>query len=287
MTSTGVAIVIPAFNEEENIDSVVRNIHNVMEELVYEIIVVDDGSTDATGEKSAAAGARVVTHHHNRGYGSSLKSGIRQAQCDLIVTFDADGQHNPKDILRLLHALDEGFDTVIGIRDKKSFQYTSRMPGKAFLQWIAGFLVGERPQDVNSGLRVFKRADALAYFPILPNGFSFSTTLTLAMLKDAYEVGSIPIRTESRQGRRSSVSIRDGLRTILLIVRIATLFNPLKVFIPVSVLLFTIGFVYAILHIFLKQLSIPDGATLMMLAGAIVFFFGILSDQLASLRRMD
>lgn len=282
--SRPVSVVIPAYNEAESIGPVVDNIHAVLREHEHEIIVVDDGSQDETGQQAEAAGGRVIRHHANRGYGASLKTGIRAAKHEWIALADADGQHQAEDLLRLLAALDEGYDTVIGAREPGSFQYAARMPGKAFLQWFAGYLVSEKPRDVNSGLRVFRKAEVLRYFPILPNGFSFTTTLTLAMLKDAYEVGWISIQARARQGRRSSVTIQDGARTLLLIIRIAMLFNPLKVFVPVSGLLFGVGFLYAVWNLF-REWNIPDGAETMMTAGILIFVFGMLADQVASIRR--
>ena len=281
----GVSIVIPAYNEEESIADVVRGVRETMKDHPHEVLVIDDGSSDLTAEKAREAGALLLSHHKNKGYGASLKSGIRQATYEIVVTFDADGQHDPNDIPRLLDALADGYDAVIGARDKKAFQYAARMPGKKLLQCVAGFLVGERPEDVNSGLRVFRKSDVTAYFPICPNAFSFSTTLTLAMLKDAFDVGTIPIQTAARVGRRSTVKIKDGLRTFMLIIRIATLFNPLKVFLPVSIMLFLTGFLYASINLF-RETNIPDGSILLILSGVIIFFFGILSDQLSSIRRI-
>jgi glycosyltransferase involved in cell wall biosynthesis len=280
-----ISVIVPAWNEEACIAEVVRGIALSLSAVEHEIIVVNDGSSDATRAEAEKAGARVISHAVRRGYGASLKTGIRQANYDLIATMDGDGQHDAEDVPRLLALWDEGFDMVIGARDRDAFQYTARMPGKVMLQYFAEFLVGERPRDVNSGLRIFRREDAIRYFPILPNGFSFSTTITLAMLKDAYLIGWVPIQTTARIGRRSSVSImRDGMQTGMLIIRIATLFNPLKVFLPISVTSFLLGFFYAALNL-LREFNIPDGAALLMTTGVIIFFFGILADQFSSIRR--
>lgn len=280
-----ITVVIPAFNEEESIAEVTRGVAEALRDRETEILVVDDGSRDATAERAREAGARVVPHPANRGYGAALKTGIRQASHEWIALIDADGQHDARDILRLMEAVGERFDMMIGARDESSFQYASRMPGKRILQWIAAFLVGERPDDVNSGLRVFRKRDATPYFSILPNGFSFTTTLTLAMIKDALRVGFIPIQTSDRKGRPSTVSLRDGFTTLLLILRIATLFNPLKVFLPISVTLFVLGAVYGAGNILFNELNIPDGASLLVITSIVVFFFGLLADQLASMRR--
>lgn len=284
MKSLQVSVVIPAYNEEICIADVIHEVQSVLREYVHEVIVVDDGSTDGTAERAREAGALIVSHHQNRGYGSSLKMGIRRACYEWVIIMDSDGQHRSEDVLLLLQTLEKSYDTVVGARDRSSFQYAARMPGKRFLQWLAGYLVGERPPDVNSGLRVFRREDVLRYFPILPNGFSFTTTITLAMLKDGYEIAWVPIQVRPRQGRRSNVKIKDGLRTLMLIMRIAMLFNPLKIFLPISIVLFSIGLFYGIFNV-IREFNIPDGAELLMVAGLIVFFFGVLADQLASIRR--
>ena len=281
-----ISVVIPAYNEESTIAEVVHGIIQVLEDAAFEIIVVNDGSTDATKHLAAEAGARVISHSARRGYGASLKTGIRHSHHELIVTIDADAQHNPADIMRLVNTWYEGYDMVVGARDAESYQYMTRMPGKKLLQWLAKYLVGESPEDINSGLRIFKKTDALNYFAILPNGFSFSTTITLAMLKDACSIGWVSITTTPRQGRISNVSFwKDGGRTLLLIVRITTLFNPLKIFLPVSLLSFGVGFSYALVNLLFREFNIPDGAEFLMTIGVIVFFFGIMADQFSSIRR--
>jgi glycosyltransferase involved in cell wall biosynthesis len=280
-----VSIVIPAFNEESAIADVVKGVLGRLSSVEHEVIVVNDCSVDNTALWAEQAGARVLSHPVNKGYGAALKTGIRNAKHEWIIMFDADGQHDPDDVLRLIERVQQGLDMVVGARDKSSFQYASRMPGKWLIHKIASFLVGEQPEDINSGLRIFRREECMQFFPILPTKFSFTTTLTLSMLKDGYRVTHIPIQTRARQTGPSTVKLRDGFRTIMLIIRIATLFNPLKVFMPVSAFLFMLGLVYGAIWAY-RETNIPDGATLLMLSGVIIFFFGILSDQLASLRRM-
>ncbi len=279
-----VSVVIPAYNEAESIGIVVTGVRQALQGIECEILVIDDGSNDATAEKAAEAGAQVFTHRVNRGYGASLKTGIRKARFEWIALIDADGQHDPADLRRLLHTAEEGYDLIIGVRDRSSFQYASRMPGKNFLQWFARFLVGTRPEDVNSGLRLFRKSDVLPYFPILPNRFSLSTTMTLAMMKDAFEVGNVPIQTRPRQGSRSTVSIRDGFRTMMLIVRIAMLFNPLKVLLPISGMLFVLGFGYS-LYDMVRRWNIPTGGEMLLLAALVIACFAVMADQIASIRR--
>lgn len=279
------SVVIPAYREAAAIAEVVRETGTALAGIEHEILVVDDGSDDDTAAQARAAGARVIDHPMNKGYGASLKTGIRFARYEWIALLDGDGQHDPRDLLKLMDAMDERYDMVIGARDAASFQYASRLPGKRFLQWFAAFLVGERPADVNSGMRLFRKADVLPLFPLLPNGFSFTTTQTLAMLKDAFRVGAVPITTRRREGEPSTVRFRDGLAAALLIIRIAALFNPLKVFMPISGALMILGAGYAGVNIALHELNIPDGAQLLVIAGVVIFCFGILADQLASIRR--
>ncbi len=280
------SIIIPAYNEAQSLPHVLQGIREALHKIPHEVIVVDDGSEDETAQEARKAGGRVIQRWITRGYGASLKAGIRAANYEWIVTLDADGQHDPGDIVRLYEQMQQGCDAVIGVRQKGSYQYASRIPGKRFLQWFSGFLVGVKPLDVNSGLRLFRKDDALGYAHLLPNGFSFSTTLTLAMLKDGMNLAYIPIQTRPRVGRRSTVSIMDGFRTILLIIRIAALFNPIKVFVPASGFLFLMGGGYALFNIFvLKEFNIPSGAEFLMISGVLVFFFGILADQVASIRR--
>ncbi|MBI1389664.1 MAG: glycosyltransferase [bacterium] len=285
MNGEPVSIIIPAYNEEASVARTACGAREALRDVKHEIIVVDDGSDDATAEAAEQARIHVIRHWKRKGYGAALKTGLRHAKHDVIVIMDADGQHDPADAPRLLAKMEEGYDMVVGARDAKSFQYAARMPGKRLLQWMAAFLVGERPEDVNSGLRVFRKSVAEPYFPILPNAFSFTTTLTLAMIKDAYRVGWLPIQAHPREGRRSTVTLADGLRTLLLILRISVLFNPLKVFLPISALMFAAGFGYIGWNL-TREFNIPDGAVLALAGGAVIFFFGLLADQLASIRRI-
>jgi len=277
-----VSVVIPAYNEEAGLRKIVPRLRRLAE--VAEVIVVDDGSTDATAEIAAEAGARVVRQPYNKGYGAALKRGIREASSDVIVIMDSDGQHNPDDIARLLELLGD-YDMVVGARTGRSVVPVLRRPGKRLLTWVAEYLVDQKIPDLNSGFRAFRRERALEFMHILPNGFSFTTTLTLAFMKAGYSVGYVPIETPARTGRKSSVSfLRDGLQTALLITRAVTLFNPLKVFVPPSLFLLVVGAIYAIWGI-VVQFHIPTGAVLSILAGLVIFFFGILSDQVSIIVR--
>ncbi len=249
----------------------------------YEILVVDDGSTDNTGQVSKAEGAKVVRNQVNKGYGAALKRGMRQASGDIVVFMDADGQHAPDDVGRLIACL-ENCDMAVGQRCQED-QVSIRKPGKWLLQRVAEFLVGRTIPDINSGLRALYRKDGLRFLPILPNGFSLTTTITLAMMKDGMEVEYIPIRVAPRSGGKSRVSyVGDGIKTLLLISRVTMLFNPLKVFAPASALLLSFGTIYT-LYFLIAVRNISDASIIMLLAGLGLLFFGLLADQVASIRR--
>src|SRR5581483_10165500 len=230
-----VSIVIPAFNEEQSLPGVLAELRAWMQRGA-EVIVVDDGSTDKTARVAADAGARVIRHRHNRGYGASLKSGIRAADHDIVVTFDADGQFDTNDIAKLVEALNDS-DMAVGVRPHGAGSPTLRKPGKWLLGKTANYLAQTRIPDLNCGFRALPTETALHFLNLLPNGFSFTTTLTLAMFKDGYNVAYLPITVRPRTTGKSSVRVADGFNTLLLIIRIIALFDPLKVFLPASGLL--------------------------------------------------
>jgi glycosyltransferase involved in cell wall biosynthesis len=278
-TSRAFSIVIPAFNEETGLRAIVPSLVELAN-----VIVVDDGSTDGTRQVAAEAGARVLRQPYNQGYGASIKRGIREATGEIVVIMDADGQHNPDDIARLLERIGE-YDMVVGARTAQSHTEPLRHVGKRILVWLAQYLVNQKIPDLNSGFRAFRRERATEFIHILPNGFSVTTTLTLAFMKAGYSVGYIPIETTARVGRKSSVSfLREGLQTALLITRVIMLFNPLKVIVPPSLTLLLVGTIYALWGIALNG-HIPSGALLSILAGIVILFFGLLSDQISIIVR--
>ena len=279
-----ISIIIPAYNVQASIGVVLDGLREWRDRA--EIIVVSDGSTDQTAAVAERAGVRVIRHRINKGYGAALKTGIRAAQGDVIVMMDADGEHSAAHIQSLLDALGDN-DMVVGARGKGSHAPLVRRPGKWVLSKVANYLAQTEIPDLNSGLRAFRKEVAQLFLHILPNGFSFTTTLTLALFKEGYNIAYVPITTTPRFGSRSTVNpIRDGLNTIMLIIRIIALFDPLRVFVPTSALLFGIGVVYWILDIVLRQrLNIPSGAIVVILASVIIFMFGILADQVSAIRR--
>jgi glycosyltransferase involved in cell wall biosynthesis len=279
-----VSIVIPAFNEEQGLPGVLEELRAWMQHGA-EVIVVDDGSTDNTARVAADAGARVIRHRHNRGYGASLKSGIRAADRDIVVTFDADGQFDTNDIAKLVEALNDS-DMAVGVRPQGAGSPTLRKPGKWLLGKTANYLAQTQIPDLNCGFRALPVETALHFLNLLPNGFSFTTTLTLAMFKDGYNVAYLPITVRPRTTGKSSVRVADGFNTLLLIIRIIALFDPLKVFLPASGLLFLIGILYWLLDsLKLGRPNIPSGAIILLVSAVMMFMFGILADQVAAIRR--
>ena len=230
-----ISVIMPAFNEEGTVARQVRAIGQVLDDhaTAHEILVVDDGSTDRTGEESLAAGARVLRHEENRGYGAALKAAIQAARYDTCVIVDADGTYPVEEIPTLVAGL-ETADMVVGARTGANVHIPwARRPGKWFLTKLAERIAGRRILDLNSGLRAFRRECVTQYFPILPDRFSFTTTVTLAYLADDYRVTYRPIEYYRREGT-SKIRPRHFLDFIILVLRMAMLFQPLKIFIPLA-----------------------------------------------------
>ncbi len=281
MISNSVSIVIPAYNEEDGLADALANLMPIAENEGWEVIVVNDGSTDGTADVATRHGTRLISHPYNKGYGASLKTGIRNATGEIVVIMDSDGQHKGEDIEKLLVYMDN-YDMVVGARNK---DVLVRAPGKKLLSWVADFLSGIRIPDLNSGFRAFHRDTVKSFLHFCPNGFSFSTTITLAYLREGFNVKYIPIQAETRVGRKSSVKFfKDGYKTFLLIIRVIVLFNPLKVFIPASMILFFFGALFTLYGI-LTFGRAPNTGILIILSSIILFFMGILADQISSIRR--
>ncbi len=280
-------IIIPAFNEQEGIRNTVLELRGAVKNNGWNILVINDGSTDNTAEVlGGIEGVEIINHPYNKGYGASLKTGIQHAKTGLVAFYDADGQHRPEDLIRL-HGNMENYDMLIGRRDENSHQEWIRKPGKWVLSKVANFLTGKKIPDLNSGLRVIKRDIISKMLHLFPEGFSFSTTSTIAFINMGYNVGYEPIVVNKRVGKSTVSQIRHGSSALLLILRLIVLFNPLKVFIPVSLTLIVIGMIYEIIYgiIFNPGLKLLPGALLFMLSGIIIFFFGLMVDQLSEIRK--
>lgn len=280
-------VIIPAYNEEEAISGTIENLKPFIEKYRWNILVVNDGSTDRTKEVLSGLGfIKVIDHKLNRGYGASLKTGIQNSETEIISFLDADGQHDPKDLEKMWLAYNDQ-DMIVGERVKGSHISLIRAPGKFILSKTANFLTGRKIPDLNSGLRIVKKDTLVKYLHLFPEGFSFSTTSTIALLSDKKTVDYFPIQTRKRLGKSSVSQIRDGFNTLLLILRLIVLFNPLKVFIPSSFFLVIIGMIYEIIwgYILSPHIRLLPGALMTILTGIIIFFFALIMDQISQIRR--
>ncbi len=275
-----VSVVIPAFNEEPAIGETVSRIRKLYPD--FELIVVDDGSTDKTALVAEKAGARVVRHPYNIGNGAAVKTGIRSSSGQWVVLMDGDGQHDPADIARLLHEADK-FDMVVGARNPDSQASLGRKIANAIYNRLASY-VGKFPiQDLTSGFRVFRRETVLKYLYLFPNTFSYPTTSTLAYLRSGLTIKYVPICTHRRKGRSKIHLLEDGTRFFLIILRIATLFSPLRVFLPVSFFFLTVGFGYYIYSYCTMHRFTNMSATLLSV-GVMIFMLGLVSEQITQMR---
>ncbi|KAF0202120.1 MAG: Glycosyltransferases involved in cell wall [Bacteroidetes bacterium] len=278
------SIVVPAYNEEEGISGLLEAVKALDLFEKYEFIIVDDGSSDQTAAVAKRYPVKVIRHSVNKGYGASLKTGVRRATTPLVITMDSDGQHDPAYIDTIVEMLGE-YDMVIGERSATSFQVKSRKSGKWLIRKTGEMLVGQKLPDYNSGLRGFHREQIYNILHLMPNGFSFSTTSTLAYLKEGYNIGTFPIEVVERVGRASSVQfVRDGSKTFLLLFRIIMLFNPLKVFFPASLLFTAAGAIWGI-NGYLFFGRFPNSGIILITLGMFMFFFGLLADQISLLNR--
>jgi glycosyltransferase involved in cell wall biosynthesis len=275
-------VVIPAYNEEEAIGAVVDDIWQQCRAIVREVIVVDDGSRDNTAQIAKDNGAKVISHGYNRGYGASLKTGIGQANTDLILTMDADGQHNA-DFIWSLWEQKSHFDMVVGERTQLIHSPLWRMPGKWLLTFMARFLTQAEIPDLNSGLRIMHKDVVEKYMHLCPSGFSFSTTITMALHSRGYRVGYVPIQVKRRKEGSGTVSVKTGLNTIILILRLSTLFNPLRIFLPVSFFIGAVGFLWGIPYA-IAGYGVSVGSMLAVSIAVLLFALGLISDQISSLR---
>ncbi len=274
-----VSVVIPAFNEEDGIAGVLERLRVAAD--FHELIVVDDGSRDAAAARAEAAGARVLRHPYNKGNGAAVKTGIRAARGEIVLLLDADGQHDPADVERLLAPL-ETHDMVIGARSAGD-QSPVRALGNAVFKALASWLTGRPIPDLTSGFRAARRERLVEILHLLPNGFSYPTTSCLALLKAGHSVGFVPIRAHKRVGRSKIRVLRDGVKFLLIIFKIVTLYSPLRVFFPISLTAFLVGSAYGLHNVILKG-NIPMGAGLLIQLAVVVFLFGLIAEQIAALQ---
>jgi len=279
-----ISVVIPAFNEGAAVRQTVEQLSRILASSKHEIIVIDDGSTDSTGSEAAAAGARVIVHPHNLGYGGALKTGIRAALYDTIVITDADGTYPNADLPKLLEEYRKGFNMVVGARTGTQYHESLlKSPLRLLLKWLVEFTTGRKIPDVNSGFRVFSRPEVLPYLDHLCNTFSFTTSVTLAYMMTAKFVGYVPIDYHVRIGNTKVRLFRDSLRTLQYIVQAILYYNPLKMFLLISGLLFVAASVLMFIAVQWKIMTafyLGVGCYLMVVT---VFCLGMLGELLSKI----
>jgi len=274
------SVVIPTFNEADGIAAVVEELRRSAG--WHEVIVVDDGSRDGTGAAAAAAGARVIRHPYNKGNGASVKSGIRAAGGEYVLIIDADGQHPPADAVRLASRLGE-YDLVVGARSSATQATWGRRLGNATLNGLASYLTGRPIPDLTSGFRAARRSHLREFLHLLPNGFSTPTTTTLSFVKAGYNVAFEPVEARQRTGTSKIRLVSDGARFFLIVLKMVTLFSPLRLFLPLSLASFALGAGYAAWTI-ATQSHVTNSSVLLIMLGVVVFLMGLVSEQVAALR---
>jgi glycosyltransferase involved in cell wall biosynthesis len=275
-----VSVVVPAYNEADVIGDVVAAL--AASDPWREIIVVDDGSRDDTAARAAAAGAVVLRHPYNKGNGAAVKSGIRRATGEFVLILDGDGQHPPDVARRLVSRLGE-FDLVVGARTSSTQATLARRIGNGLLNSLASYLTGRAIPDLTSGYRGARRDYLREFLHLLPNGFSTPTTTTLAFIKAGYNVAFEPIEARPRIGKSKIRLARDGGKFLVIILKIVTLFSPLRVFLPVSFAAFAVGAGYAVWTI-ATQSHVTNSSVLLIMLAVIVFLVGLVSEQISALR---
>jgi glycosyltransferase involved in cell wall biosynthesis len=276
-----VSIVIPVFNEAESLPELLDKIR-ALGIAHAEILVVDDGSDDGSAEIALNAGANVVRHPYNIGNGAAVKSGIRAAQGRTLVLMDGDGQHRPEDIPKLL-AEAEGYHMIVGERAKGSKRRLHRNAANIVYNLLASYVTRFKVKDLTSGFRVLSRRDALRFIDLLPNTFSYPTTLTLAFLRSGLTVKYVPIQSLYRAGQSKITLLSDGIRFLLIITKIATLFAPFRIFLPVSMFFF-MGGVANYIHTYVTEHRFTNMSVFLLTTAVIIFMLGLISEQIALLR---
>ena len=278
--SIEVTILLPAYNEEQSIGQTIREIKQLLPR--YEILVIDDGSSDNTRQEAINAGANVMRHPHNIGNGAAIKTGLRYASGEWILMMDADGQHQPEDIARLLEYKDE-YDMVVGARSKGSKTSWHRNTANFIYNWLASYVSKFKVEDLTSGFRLVKNDRIARYIYLLPNTFSYPSTITMAYLRSGLSVKYVPIKTQARKGKSKIKLFQDGIRFFLIITKIATLFSPFRIFLPVSFMFFLTGIGYYIIT-YLTQKRFTNMSMLLLSSSVIVFMMGLISEQISQMR---
>ncbi len=284
--AVSVSIILPAKNESAGLGALLSRIRQCLPDA--ELVLVDDGSTDATPEIARDHGVRVISHPYSLGNGAAVKAGARAATGEVLVFMDADGQHDPADIPRLLDILKSGYDMVVGARGRGSQANLGRGLANAFYNRFASLMTGHQIDDLTSGFRAVHAERFRRFLYLLPNGFSYPTTITMAFFRSGYPVGYLPITASRRTGESQSHirPLRDGVRFLLIMFKVATLYSPLKLFFPVSALFLVTGLGYY-LYTFLSFGRFTNMTTLLFTAAVVIFMMGLISEQITALNYRD
>lgn len=279
------SIILPAKNEARSLEKILPHIIQLFPQA--EVIVVNDGSTDDTVAVCNAAGAKVFTHNYSKGNGAAIKTGARAATGEILVFMDADGQHQPADIGPLLEKLSEGFDMVVGARQSGSHAGAHRAAANDVFSRLATWMVQQDVEDLTSGFRVVRARQFLQFLYLLPNGFSYPTTITMSFFRAGYSVAYVPIHAPRRTAGKSHIRpIQDGVRFLLIIFKIGTLYSPLKLFLPISLIFFATAFGYY-LYVYFTQHRFSNMSALLFTTSVLIFLIGLISEQITMLIYKD
>ncbi len=279
-----VSIILPAKNEAVNLQKLLPELRQTLPNA--EIIVVNDGSTDDTVNICETNGVKVVTHQYSKGNGASIKTGARSAINDTLVFMDGDGQHKPADVLKLLEQFGEGYDMVVGARSAATQASVSRLVANSVYNKLSSWISGQKINDLTSGFRAVNGKKFRQFIYLLPNGFSYPTTITMAFFRAGYSVSYMDIEAGKREGKSHISLIKDGVRFFLIIFKIGTLYSPLKIFLPISAAFFSTGLTYY-LYTFVQYHSFTNMSAVLFIASIIVFLIGLVSEQVTTLIYKD
>lgn len=280
-----ISIILPAKNEA-------RSLERILPEIVFlfplaEVIVVNDGSSDDTIDVCVASGVKVHTHRYSKGNGAAIKTGARAASGEILVFMDADGQHQPSDIRMLLGTLSNGYDMVVGARQSGSHAGVHRATANDAFSRLATWMVKQEVEDLTSGFRVVRASLFRQFMYLLPNGFSYPTTITMSFFRAGYSVAYVPIHTPRRTAGKSHIQpMQDGVRFLLIIFKIGTLYSPLKLFLPISLTFFVTALGYY-LYVYFTQHRFSNMSGLLFTTSVLIFLIGLISEQITMLIYKD
>lgn len=278
--TTDLSIVIPARNEAGGLSRLLPRVRAGQPDA--EVIVVDDGSSDETRHVCEAHGVRVISHPYSIGNGGAIKTGARHARGGILLFMDADGQHDPEDIPRLLERMDQGYEMVVGAREAGTHASGGRRLANFLYSRLASVMTGYQIEDLTSGFRAARARHFRKFLYLLPNGFSYPTTSTMAFFRSGFPIAYVPIRAGQREGKSKIRWLHDGVRFLLIIIKIGALFSPMRLFLPISVFLLTIGFGYYA-YTFITAHRFTNMSALLLISALLTFLIGILSEQVSSL----